>query len=260
MQLTFRRSDSGTTGFPRFMMMLLATVAFALPCVAALAQADDAKPCEVKPAEKYQTIYLSNVTQQNDLTDILNDLRNMIPHAKLVADPPQKAISIHGTADDIQLAEKIVADLDRSRKTYRLVFTIAEADNGKRSGGQSFSLVATSGEKAVFKQGSKVPIVTGSFDSGSSAANTQVQYLDVGLSVEVTVDSFADGLRLNSKFEQSAMSEEKSGVGPQDPVVRQSVLNDTLTLVLGKPVVLGSIDIPGGTRRQEIEVVAELVK
>lgn len=260
MQLTFRRSDSGTTGFLRSMMPLLAAVALALPCAAGLAQADDAKPCEVKPAEKYQTIYLSNLTQQNDFTDILNDLRNMIPHTKLIGAPSQRAISIHGTADDIQLAEKIVADLDRARKTYRLAFTVTETDSGKRSGGQSFSLVATSGDKTVFKQGTKVPIVTGSFDSGSSAANTQVQYLDVGVSIEVTVDSFADGLRLNSKFEQSAMSEEKSGVGPQDPVVRQNVLNDTSTLVLGKPLVLGSIDIPGSTRRQEIEVVAELVK
>ena len=260
MQLTFRRSDSGTTRFSRSIAPLLVSVALIVPGAALLAQSDDAKPPESKPVEKYQTIYLSNATQQNDLTDIQTDLRNMIPHIRVYGAASQKAISIRGTADEIDEAQKIVADLDRSRKTYRLAFTVTETDSGKRTGGQSFSLVATSGDKTVFKQGTKVPIVTGSFDSGSSAANTQVQYLDVGVSIEVTVDSFADGLRLNSKFEQSAMSEEKSGVGPQDPVVRQNVLNDTSTLVLGKPLVLGSIDIPGSTRRQEIEVVAELVK
>jgi hypothetical protein len=55
------------------------------------------------------------------------------------------------------------------------------------------------------------------------------------------------------------VSEEKSGVGPQDPVVRQNVLNGTSTLALGKPLVLGSIEVPGSTRRQEIEVLAEAV-
>jgi len=38
------------------------------------------------------------------------------------------------------------------------------------------------------------------------------------------------------------------------------VLDDTSTLTPGKSLVLGSLDIPGTTRKQEIEVVAELVK
>jgi hypothetical protein len=31
-------------------------------------------------------------------------------------------------------------------------------------------------------------------------------------------------------------------------------------LANGKPLILGSLDVPGNTRKQEIEVVAELVK
>jgi len=37
-------------------------------------------------------------------------------------------------------------------------------------------------------------------------------------------------------------------------------LEESSTLVLGKPLVLGSLDVPGGTRKQEIDVVAELVR
>jgi hypothetical protein len=49
-------------------------------------------------------------------------------------------------------------------------------------------------------------------------------------------------------------------VGTQDPVIRQTTLEGTSTLVLGKPLVLGSLDIPGSTRHQEVEVFSELVR
>jgi|SRR5579885_2740659 hypothetical protein len=82
---------------------------------------------------------------------------------------------------------------------------------------------------------------------------------DVGLSIEASLEGRSDGLRLRTKIEQSNVAEEKSGAVAQDPVVRQTLLETTSTVVQGKSVVLGSIDIPGTTRRQEIEVVSEPV-
>jgi hypothetical protein len=43
-------------------------------------------------------------------------------------------------------------------------------------------------------------------------------------------------------------------------VIGNLVLDGESSLTLGKPLVLGSFDFPGGTRKQEIEVVAEVVK
>jgi hypothetical protein len=60
--------------------------------------------------------------------------------------------------------------------------------------------------------------------------------------------------------EESSLAEEKSGIGAQDPIIRQNTLEEKLPLTQGKPLILGSLDMPGGTRRQEIEVVAELVR
>jgi len=124
-----------------------------------------------------------------------------------------------------------------------------------------FTLVVASGGKTVFKQGSKVPIVTGTYDAATPSQNPQVQYQDVGLSIEASVDAEADGdLRLRSKVEQSDVSADKSGFSAQDPILRQTVLDDTGRLTPGKPFNLGSIYVPGSTRQQEIEVVAELVR
>ena len=228
----------------------------------ALGQPADTKTADsTATAETYQTIYLTNLTQQNDRNDVQTALRNMLGKAKIYGVPSQNAITIRGSAEDVQLAQKICADLDRPKKVYRLTFTIHDVESGQRADAHHFALVVTSGDKTTFKQGSKVPIVTGNFDVATSSANTQVQYQDVGLSIEAGVDAYADGgLRLRSKIEQSSVAEEKSGVGTQDPVVRQTVLDGTASLTPGKPFVLGSIYVPGTARQQEIEVVAELVR
>jgi len=49
-------------------------------------------------------------------------------------------------------------------------------------------------------------------------------------------------------------------VGAQDPIVRQTVMESTSFLTQGKPLMLGSVDIPGSTRHLDVEVVMELVK
>jgi hypothetical protein len=125
---------------------------------------------------------------------------------------------------------------------------------------QHFSIIVASGSRTEFKQGSRVPIVVGERNSASSTPNSEVQYLDVGQEIEASLDGYLDGVRLRTKVVQSSIVEDKSGPGTQDPVIRQTTLEGTSTLVQGKPLVLGSLDIPGSTRHQEVEVVSELVR
>jgi type II secretory pathway component GspD/PulD (secretin) len=251
------------TAAPRGLSPALAVIALTLVTLAtshvANSQSADIKATDLKPAtENYQTLYISNLTQQNDFNDIQTALRNMLPKAHLYGMSSHNAISIRATPEDIQIAQKIVSDLDHSKKLYRLTYTINESDGGKHTGAQSFTLIVASGGKTTFKQGSRVPIVTGV--NGDPATGTQVQYMDVGLNIEAAADGYSDGLRLRSKVEQTNIADEKSGVGTQDPILRQTVLDDTTTLAPGKTLILGSLDVPNTTRKQEIAVVAELVK
>lgn len=226
----------------------------------AMAQDSDSKPADTRPAGSYETFFFTNITQQNELNDIQTDMRNMLSKAKIYGIPSQHAISVWGSPEDIAQARKMIAELDRAKKVYRLIYTIKEMDGGKPVGSRSVALVAVSGERTQMKQGSKVPIVTGSFDSDTSKSNTQVQYLDVGTNIEATVDSFQDGVRLKTKLEESGIAEERSGVGAQDPIVHQTWLEAIVILTPGKPLALGSVDLPGGVKHLEVEVVAELVK
>lgn len=210
--------------------------------------------------EIYQTLYLTGTAKESDAVEIMTDLRNMLPKAKVCFVPSQNAVSIRGSAEDLQLAQKILADLDRKPKTYRLTYTITEMDGSQQASTRHIALVVVSGGKTVFKQGDKVPVVTGMFNEGTSNSNSQVQYLDVGLNIDASLEESPGELKLHSKIEQSRVAQEKSGVGAQDPIVRQTTLEGVSTLTQGKPVVLGSIDIPETTRRQEIEIVSELVR
>ena len=209
----------------------------------------------------YQSFYVTNASSQNDANEITIALRNLLPgDVKIYLTPSQNAITMRGTPDEIALAQKIISDLDRPRKTYRLIFTTIEMDGSKRIGVQHFSMIAAAGQRTVMKQGSKVPIATGSYSAtGNTGAQTQFTYLDVGMNFDATLDELADGARLRSKVEQLGIAEQTSGVGSQDPIIRQSLLEGTSYLTVGKPLVLGSIDIPGSTRHLDIEVMMEQV-
>ena len=210
----------------------------------------------------FQTFYLTNISAQNDANEITVAVRNLLPpDVKLFLVPSQNALTIRGTPDEIALAQKIINDLDRPKKTYRLTFTTTETDGSKRIGVQHISIIVAAGQRTTLKQGSKVPVATGSYSATGSntGAQTQFTYIDVGMNFDVTLDELANGARLRSKVEQLSIAEQTSGVGLQDPIIRQSTLEGTSFLTLGKPLVLGSIDIPGSTRHLDVEVVMEQV-
>jgi type II secretory pathway component GspD/PulD (secretin) len=207
-----------------------------------------------------QTFYLTNISQLGDANELTVALRNMLdPHDKIYLVPSENAIVVQGPPEHIALARTLLNDLDRPKKTYRLTYTITDTDGGKRVGTQHFAMIVVAGQRTVLKQGNKVPVETGTHGGGNDL-KTEITYLDVGMNFDATLDEFANGVRLNSKVEQLSMADEKSGAGAQDPIIRQTQVQSTSFLTVGKPLILGSLDIPGSTRHVDIEVVMDLVK
>jgi type II secretory pathway component GspD/PulD (secretin) len=210
-----------------------------------------------------RTFYLNNVTQPNEANEIVSALRNFLPpEVKSYLVSSQNAILISATTEQLAAAQKIIDDLDRPRKSYRLTYTVSEMDGEKRVSSEHYAMVMVSGQPTTLKQGSKVPVATGSYNAVASGttpagAQTQFTYLDVGMNFTASLESFSDGALLRSEVERSSVAEEKSGVGPQDPIMRQSVLRGAFHLISGKSQMLGSLDIPGSTHRLEIEVALE---
>ena len=200
-------------------MRLLVVVALV---VAGMAQgvraqeAGDEKPCAARPApppETTVTVYLKNVSQQQDANDLQTAVRNMVSRAKVFYNQSANAIMLRGTADDLAMAQKVIADLDLPKKAYRLEYTVRLMDGAKATATQHYSLMVVWGERAELKLGNKVPLMTGSRMPDAGAASSQVQYLDVGLNITATLTGSGDVLILRTKVEQSTLADEKSAGG-----------------------------------------------
>jgi type II secretory pathway component GspD/PulD (secretin) len=234
---------------------LCAVVAVGTVVMGQRAAAQEHGPAPTSP-DTYQTLFVSNVPEPHEISELVNDLRNMLPMAKIYRVESANAISMRASTEDFAIAQKILADIDRPRKTFRLTYTIR--DGSELGETQQFAMLVDSGYKTSLKQGTKVPIVTGNSGAGSEK-NTQVQYMDIGMNLDATLQGNGEAMRLHTKFEKSSVTQEKSNSGIQDPVINQSILEGESAVVPGKPVIVGSIGLPGG-KRLELSVVAEPLK
>ncbi len=209
-------------------------------------------------------IFLKNAANQNDANEIMVSVRNSFdPSLKIYLLASQNALVITTYPEQLARIEELIAALDRPRKMYRLNYTITELDAGKTIGTQHFSMVAVNGQFTTVKEGDKIPIATGSYSDGSATASgvqTQFTYLDVGMNFSATLSATDGGAILKTKVEQSSLGQPSTIAGVQEPVVRQTVFEGTSALTFGKPVMLGSIDVPTTTRRFDIAVVLDQIK
>jgi type II secretory pathway component GspD/PulD (secretin) len=211
-----------------------------------------------------KTIFLKNITNQNDANEIMVAIRNTTdPGMKIYLLASQNAIVVTSYPEELARVEAMVRTLDRPKKAYRLTYTITELDAGKPIGTEHLSMVVFDGQHTSVKEGDKIPIATGSYSDGSATASgvqTQFTYLDVGMNFDATLNEYDDGALLKTKVEQSSLGQPSTIAGVQEPVVRQTVFDGISFLTLGKPVMLGSIDVPTTTRRLDIAVVLEQIK
>ena len=103
-----------------------------------------------------------------------------------------------------------------------------------------------------------MPIMTGTV--AGEPAGTQMQYQDIGLAIEAHVSRVAMRSICRQRLSNRALQVKEAELPAQDPVVRQTTFNESSVLSQDKPMILGSLDLPGTTRSQEIAVVAQLVR
>jgi len=238
----------------------LSAPVFTVILMATSAMAQDAKPEAVKPPMIYQTFYLHHAVEQDQASELVMVLRNELQRSRINYVGTQNAVAIQATAEDMAAAEKIIADLDRPIATWKLTYTLTQSDGGHAEGApQRVTVIVSQGSRTQLKLGNRVPLVTGSSGSESSAS-TQVQYVDVGINIQARIDGASDTPLLETKIEQSSIAEERSGIGAQDPLIRQTSLDESLNVAEGKTLTIGTLDLPGSTRQEKIEVTAERVR
>jgi general secretion pathway protein D len=78
-----------------------------------------------------RTFYLTNLSQPNELQDLVNILRTLLDTQRLQQFPAQQAIVVRGTPDQIAMAEKLIEDLDKSRPEVVVEVVIMQVQRNK---------------------------------------------------------------------------------------------------------------------------------
>ena len=107
---------------------------------------------------------------------------------------------------------------------------------------------ATSGQDASLKIGERLPVATGSYQTGaataivSSLVNTQFQYLDVGVNIDITPTVLYDrDVSMKVKLTVSAENGTENLGGVNEPIITQRVADETVRLKNGEANVIGGI-------------------
>ena len=108
---------------------------------------------------------------------------------------------------------------------------------------------ATDSQKATMKIGSRIPIATGSYQSGvgattalTSLAETQFQYIDVGVNIEMTPTVHYDhDVTLKLAIEVSSENGSSTIEGVTEPIIAQKKTDQTIRLHEGEATILGGI-------------------
>ena len=113
---------------------------------------------------------------------------------------------------------------------------------------QNPQIRALDGQKASLKIGDRVPVATGSFQPGiggvgiNPLVNTQFQYLDVGVNIDVTPHVHQNGeITLKMTMDVSAVTGKSTIGGIDQPIIGQRKIEHEIRLKDGEANLLGGI-------------------
>jgi general secretion pathway protein D len=248
-----------------------------------------------------KTFYLRNISTPAELQEAANLVRQILDVSRVTLLQAQDALILRGTPDQMVLAEKLLADIDKPKPEVVIDIAVMEVSrdkirtigtnvptsatigylptmggaSGTTSGsitvgnfavgvsGGSFSFLASDSntkllqnpqiramndQKATLRIGDRVPIATGSFAGTvggtgvSPLVNTQFQYLDVGVNIDITPHIHSDSeVTLKMTLEISSVTGQQSIGGITQPIIGQRRIDHETRLADGEVNLIGGI-------------------
>ena len=129
---------------------------------------------------------------------------------------------------------------------YRLDFSVNELEDGKKINTRQYSLNLNADDANEIKIGTRVPI---------DSKQGEFQYMDVGTSIWCRIGERSDGIPLSVRAEISNFAIPDQGSGHEfRPVIRQLKINASTLALLGRPMVVGSVDDPNSKRQFQLDL------
>lgn len=252
-----------------------------------------------------KTFYLRNAATPADLQEAAGTLKGILDIAHIQATPELRSLTLRGTPDQIVLAQKLLADIDKPKPEVLIDVLVLEVSTDKirtlgsvlptsvsaaispagsssgsgsgssgltlnsfsglgandisvSVGGASFTALATDSstkviqrpevrvmdsERASLRIGDRIPIATGSFQSGlTQGVNTQFTYIDVGVNIDITPYVHANNeVTLKTSLEVSTVTGEQTIDGVTEPTIGQRRIDHQVRLADGEVNLIGGI-------------------
>jgi general secretion pathway protein D len=190
------------------------------------------------------TFYISNSLTQQDLTEIVNGLRQLLDLHRVQQVNAQNAIVIRDTPDKLDLAGKIIRDIDKAKPEVLLHVQVLSADRDRMRQlgilpGQNVSL-------AFNPRCSVQPTNSGCSSSSSTASSTSTSPLQITLNNLKHLASADYSLTLPGASAEAILTDSKTKI-IQDPEIRVTD-GEKATLKIGQrvPVATGSTQAATG--------------
>lgn len=149
---------------------------------------------------------------------------------------------------------------------YHLEIVVQElSKEGKPTNSRTYTTTVGTGmrESASIRTDSRIPIVTGSYASAASSSalvNTQFQYQDVGVNIDVQpVHEIGRQLSFDLKADITSVAENLDA-RLHEPIIRQNKWQSVVLIPIGKPTVVFTSDALDSKGSMQLVVTATPVQ
>jgi len=190
------------------------------------------------------TFYISNSLTPQDLTEIVNGLRQLLDLHRLQQVNAQNAIVIRDTPDKLDLAGKIIRDIDKAKPEVLLHVQVLSADRDRM---RQLGILPGQNVSLAFNPRCSVQSASSDCSSSSSAASgTSTSPLQITLNNLKHLASADYSLTLPGASAEAILTDHKTKI-IQDPEIRVTD-GEKATLKIGQrvPVATGSTQAATG--------------
>ncbi len=248
-----------------FALLLLALAIFPSRC--ALSQEAPAAEGNAKPSRTHcevlscvqKVLYFSNISQPTDLQDVVNAIRVIadIQRVQQVISGP--IIIIEGTAEQVALAEKLAAEIDKGKRRfgglgYRIDLKVQESEGDKKLHSRLYSFVTEARQAATVSIRRRAPAQVPKEPASetkppSDSSNSRSIECRILIENERTLE-----ISVEAEFASDTTSDSSGGT---PPLLR---IRENVTVELDRPTVISRIDDPDSDRSFTIELTATRIK
>lgn len=214
--------------------------------------------CDV-PTCLQKVLYFSNICQPTDMQDVVNTVRAIADIQRVQMLLGSQIIIIEGTAEQVAMAEKLAAEIDKDKRRfgglgYRIEIKVEESNGDRKVRSRLYSFVSDARQSARVSTGKRAPV------KGQNEASSEPKQ-PPDPSNERSIEC-----RILGEYERTLELSVETGFagdtipapsGGTSPLIRSRV---HVTVELDRPTIISRIDDPDSDRTFTIELTATRIK